>query len=99
MATLGRSRLSLVSLRLKELAQESIWLRVMASARTIPKLLGQEMQYAQAIGIPRGRCFPLGFGMYTLFTGVGTYLFSLRSARRFVARSSEYPSMVSPSIP
>jgi len=52
MATLGRSRLSLVSLRLKELAQESIWLRVMASARTIPKLLGQEMQYAQAIGIP-----------------------------------------------
>jgi hypothetical protein len=54
-----------VSLRLKELAQESIWLRVMASARTIPKLLGQEMQYAQAIGIDKGRwrCVPSFFGM------------------------------------
>ena len=70
MATLGRSRLSLVSLRLKELAQESIWLRVMASARTIPKLLGQEMQYAQAIGLERGRVpVPLLFGIYTLRNG------------------------------
>src|SRR5712692_7962557 len=27
------------------------------------------MQYAQAIGIPRGRFFPLGFGMYTRRSG------------------------------
>jgi hypothetical protein len=71
MATLGRSRLSLVSLRLKELAQESIWLRVMASARTIPKLLGQEMQYAQAIGIPSPLRLPLLLAMYTRRNGCG----------------------------
>src|SRR5713101_3111438 len=51
------------------------------------------------VGFPSGRCFPLGFGMYALFTGDGTYLFSLRSTSKLFARSSEYPSMVSPSTP
>jgi hypothetical protein len=36
----------------------------------IPKPLGEEMQYEQAIGIPRGRFSSLpGFGIHTLRTG------------------------------
>src|SRR2546425_3193692 len=52
-----------------------------------------------AVGFPRGRCLPFGFGTYALTTGGGTYLFSLNSSRTFAARSCEYPSMVKPSIP
>ena len=71
MATLGRPRLSLVSLSLKELAEESIWLRVMASARTIPNPLGEEMQYEQAIGIPSPLSLPLLLAIYTRRNGCG----------------------------
>jgi len=50
-------------------------------------------------GNPKGRSLPLAFGIYTLRTGLGSHLFSLRSSRIFAARWSEYPSMVSPSTP
>ena len=39
------------------------WRRHTGSAIMIPNTLGQEMQYAEHIGIPRGRFFPLALGI------------------------------------
>ena len=36
------------------------------------------------VGMPSGRCFPSGFGMYTRRTGCGWYVFVLQFFRQFV---------------
>nr|AAU83467.1 hypothetical protein GZ28G7_30 [uncultured archaeon GZfos28G7] len=54
------------------------------------------------VGMPSGRCLPSGFGIYTLFTGLGLYL-SCRSSRgislRFCSRFRSNSSIVTSSIP
>src|SRR5262249_29867967 len=76
---------------------DTVWaqcrgLQYAGSARTIPNKLAQEMQYAAHIGVPSGLFFSLlGFGMYTLFTGIGSKVLALSASLRRVRFPSKSP--------
>lgn len=55
---------------------------------------------SSADGIPRGRSFPATLvGIRCLRTGLGLYRLSRMSSTRLAARSGEYPSIVTLSVP
>ena len=60
----------------------------------------KEVHYAQTVGMPSGRCFPSGLGMYTRRTACGWYVFfpssSASSSSHF---STPYASMCSNDCP